>query len=71
MRQPIHLKFHCPDMDSQVAAMSIEQVLSNTPGVMDVNVSLAERNVVVVVRDPEGEATVRRQLDAAGFPPED
>ena len=71
MKQPIHCTFHCPDLNTQVAAMSIQEALSNTPGVMEVDVSLADQRVVVVVRDPEGEASVRRHLQAAGCPPED
>lgn len=69
--QTITRTFVCPDIDSQSAAMLIEQTLADTPGVMESDVSLANRTVVVKLRDVEGEATVRRHLVAAGFPPED
>lgn len=71
MQQTIELKFFCPDLDSQASAETIRDTLSNTPGVMDAEVSLPLRTVSVILRDPEGESTVRRHLSAAGFPPQD
>jgi copper chaperone CopZ len=69
--ETIELTFVCPDLDSQASAMIIKEALANTPGVNDAEVSLPLRTVRVVLRDPDGESTVRRHLSAAGFPPED
>ena len=51
--------------------MQIRETLDNTPGVIDVEVSLPERTVKVVLGDMDGEASVRRHLANAGFPPQD
>lgn len=62
--------FVCPDLNTQSAAMMIREELSNTPGVFDAEVSLPNRTVHVVLRDPDGEQTVRRHLSKVGYPPE-
>jgi copper chaperone CopZ len=68
--QLIERTFICPDLDTQSGAMLIKEALGNTPGVFDADVSLAHRTVRVVLRDPEGEQTVRRHLSAVGYPAE-
>jgi len=71
MRPTTERTFVCPDMDSQVAAQLIQHEMDNTPGVLECEVSLADRTVRVLLGDMEGEATVRRHLMAAGYAPED
>jgi hypothetical protein len=58
-------------MDSQAAAIAVIQSLDNTPAVVDVDVSVPNRTVHVVMGDLEGETSVRRHLSSAGYPPED
>lgn len=69
--QRIVQTFFCPDISSQSSEIQIRNSLRTTPGVVECNISLADRTVEVVYSDPEGESTVRRHLSAAGFPPED
>jgi hypothetical protein len=62
--------FVCPDLNTQSGAMTIRDEMLNTPGVFEADVSLVERTVHVVLRDPEGEQTVRRHLSQVGYPAE-
>lgn len=63
--------FFCPDMNTQAATMRVRDILYNTPGVLECDVSLPDRTVQVTLLDPQGESTVRHQLSSVGFPPED
>ena len=71
MRPTTERMFVCPNMDTQVAAELIQHEMDNTPGVLECEVSLANRTVRVLLGDMDGEASVRRHLIAAGFTPED
>ena len=71
MIETVDLTLHCPDIDSQIATIEIKEVLMNTPGVVDAEVSLDHKTVRVRLSDPSGEVTVRRMLSNAGYPAED
>ena len=71
MRPTIERTFVCPNLDSQAAAIAVTQALDNTPAVVDVNVSVTDRTVRVLMGDLDGEISVRRHLSSAGYPAED
>jgi len=54
-------------MLTQSDEILIREALDNTPAVVDMDISLANRTVHVVLGDPDGEPSVRHHLQSAGF----
>jgi hypothetical protein len=67
MRPTIQRTFHCSNLLTQSDVILIREAMENTPAVVDMEISLANRTIHVVLGDPDGEPSVRHHLQSAGF----
>ncbi len=64
------LNAHCPAIECEGCAYSIRRSLGRLPGVQNVHVDIAGKDVTVTYDESQVAAkALRQRLDQAGFPP--
>lgn len=63
--------FKCPDIRTQMDAISAKEILFSAAGVDDVEVDWKTGLVRVVTVNQDGGADLRERLSRHGFPPQD
>lgn len=62
------LLLKCPDIHTQEDAMIVEQTLTNSPGIGDVEIDYRTGEVRVVTANQDGGLDVINRLSDAGYP---